>query len=137
MARARHKISALQIALVWLLALVMLPPPAEACAAEGGAEACESWCPCDQGEGELAAHANEDCADEDCADEDCEQDDCGDEGCSEDCSRCSSARSSLALGSDPIACPLVLVGSVSTGPPAEARGRRVAEGIFRPPRSLT
>ncbi|PRQ08279.1 hypothetical protein ENSA7_19020 [Enhygromyxa salina] len=120
-------LSALRIALVWILVLIVVPLGGSPF--EQPAEGCESSCPCDEAEHVADAEAGETHADEELP---CEDD------CAEDCSGCCDARVAVALVSL-TGLPSMYLGAAASCelPPLDAPGCRVAIGVFRPPRSLT
>jgi hypothetical protein len=112
-------LSSLRIALVCILVLIV-PLGGTPFECERPVEGCESWCPCDEHD---ETHDETPPCDEDCG---------------EDCSGCCEARVAVALVGR-VGLPSMSLGAVATCelPPLDAPGRRLAIGVFRPPRSLT
>lgn len=112
---------ALQLTLVWLL-LIAVPVGSGPLVATAAAQACASWCPCDEAEDVDAPH---------------EDDSPGDDDCDDDCDDCCHARVAMAIGCEQPSSTPMHAEPTRSPPLLDSPGCRLATGVFRPPRSLT
>lgn len=130
MARAPDIASALRFALICLLALVALPVGGGPFQLASRASACESSCPCDQFGDQFGDQIGDQFGEEHGEEAPCEDD------CDEDCSGCCDARTTVAIGLEPLSSSPPCAGPTGDLSGADAPGCRVTSGVFRPPRSL-